>query len=86
MLPQFFLCGLLVPRDQMAGWLQAISHVLPLTYAVDALQEVGRTSLLTDTLLRDLGVVAGTAFGALVLGAFTLRRGPGRCAPQPAGR
>ena len=24
-LPQFFLCGLLVPVDQMAGWLQAIS-------------------------------------------------------------
>ena len=23
-LPQFFLCGLLVPVDQMAGWLQAI--------------------------------------------------------------
>ena len=40
-LPQFFLCGLLVPRDQMAGWLQAISDVLPLTYAVEALQEVG---------------------------------------------
>src|SRR3954466_12997182 len=24
-LPQFFLCGLLVPRELMAGWLQAIS-------------------------------------------------------------
>ena len=43
-LPQFFLCGLLVPVDQMAGWLQAISHVLPLTYAVEALQEVGRSA------------------------------------------
>ena len=42
-LPQFFLCGLLVPVDQMAGWLQAISHLLPLTYAVEALQEVGRS-------------------------------------------
>ena len=41
-LPQMLLCGLFVPRDQMAGWLQAISDVLPLTYAVEALQEVGR--------------------------------------------
>ena len=43
-LPQFFLCGLLVPREQMAGWLQAISDVLPLSYAVEALQEVGRSA------------------------------------------
>ena len=28
-LPQALLCGLFVPRDQMAGWLQAISDVLP---------------------------------------------------------
>ena len=48
-LPQFFLCGLLVPRDQMAGWLQAISYVLPLTYAVEALQEVGRSATATAT-------------------------------------
>jgi ABC-2 type transport system permease protein len=43
-LPQFFLCGLLVAREQMAGWLQAISDVLPLTYAVEALQVVGRST------------------------------------------
>lgn len=29
--PQIFLCGLFVPREQMAGWLEAISDVLPLT-------------------------------------------------------
>ena len=80
-LPQFLLCGLLVARDQMAGWLQAISDVLPLTYAVEALQEVGRTSLLTDTLLRDLGVMAGAAVAALVLGASTLRRRAGTLRP-----
>ena len=39
--PQILLCGLFVARDQMAGWLQAISDVLPMTYAVEALQEVG---------------------------------------------
>src|SRR6201999_1085353 len=39
--PQIFLCGLFVPRDQMAGWLHALSDIFPLTYAVQALQEVG---------------------------------------------
>jgi len=83
-MPQILLGGLFVPREEMADWLQHISDVLPLTYSIDALREVGRTSLLTDTLLRDLAVVAGTAFGALVLGAFTLRRRSGT--PRSAAR
>jgi len=73
-LPQFFLCGLLVPREQMAGWLQAVSDVLPLTYAVDALQEVGRSSEPTGTMWADIAVVAGAAALALALAAGTLRR------------
>jgi ABC-2 type transport system permease protein len=73
-LPQFFLCGLLVPVDQMAGWLRAISNVLPLTYAVDALQEVGRSAAATGTLWTDVAVVAGVALLALSLAAATLRR------------
>jgi len=73
-LPQFFLCGLLVPIDQMAGWLQVISHLLPLTYAVMALQEVGRSAVATGGLWGDLGVVAGVALLALALAAATLRR------------
>src|SRR5919112_953569 len=52
-LPQFFLCGLLVSREQMAGWLQGISDVLPLTYAVEALQEVGRSETATGTMWID---------------------------------
>ena len=43
----------------MAGWLQAISNVLPMTYAVEALQEVGAHAEATDTLWRDLGIVVG---------------------------
>ncbi|MGZ4505837.1 MAG: ABC transporter permease [Blastococcus sp.] len=73
-LPQFFLCGLLVPVDQMAGWLQAIAHVLPLTYAVEALQEVGRNATATATTWIDIAVVAGAAVLALALAAATLRR------------
>jgi ABC-2 type transport system permease protein len=73
-LPQFFLCGLLVPREQMAGWLQAISDVLPLTYAVEALQEVGRSTEATGTMWVDVAIVAGAALIALALAAATLRR------------
>ena len=73
-LPQFFLCGLLVPVDQMAGWLQVISNFLPLTYAVEALQEVGRSATATGTMWIDIAVVAGAALLALALAAATLRR------------
>jgi len=73
-LPQFFLCGLLVPVEQMDGWLQAIAHVLPLTYAVEALQEVGRYTEATGTMWADIAIVAGAALLALALAAATLRR------------
>ncbi|WP_206340060.1 ABC transporter permease [Blastococcus litoris] len=73
-LPQFFLCGLLIPVDQMAGWLQTISNLLPLTYAVEALQEVGRSAEATGTMWLDVAVVAGAALVALALAAATLRR------------
>ena len=73
-LPQFFLCGLLVPREQLPGWLQAVSDVLPLTYAVEALREVGAAAEPTGTMWGDVGVVAGAALLALGLAAATLQR------------
>jgi ABC-2 type transport system permease protein len=72
--PQILLCGLFVPRAQMVGWLEAISGALPLTYAVDALIEVGRSVDATATMWRDVTVVAGAAVVALILAAATLRR------------
>lgn len=72
--PQLFLCGLFVARDAMADWLQAISNVLPLSYAVEALQEVGASAEPTGVMLRDLLVVVGAVVVALVLAAATLRR------------
>ncbi|MET0419821.1 MAG: ABC transporter permease [Actinoplanes sp.] len=72
--PQILLCGLFVPREQMAGWLEAISNALPLTYAVDALLEVGQHAEPTAAMWRDLVVVAGAAVVSLILAAATLRR------------
>lgn len=72
--PQLFLCGLFVAREDMAGWLQAISNALPMTYAVEALTEVGRFADPTTTLWKDLGIVVGCVVVALILAAATLRR------------
>ncbi|WP_280509400.1 ABC transporter permease [Nocardia farcinica] len=72
--PQIFLCGLLVPRDQLPRWLEIISNVMPLSYAVDALQEVSVHPEATGRMWVDLLIVAGFALVALVLGAATLRR------------
>jgi ABC-2 type transport system permease protein len=73
-IPQILLCGLFVPREQMAGWLQGISNALPLSYAVEALGQVGMHTDATATMWRDLVVVLGAVVIALVLAAATLRR------------
>jgi ABC-2 type transport system permease protein len=73
-LPQILLCGLLVPRDEMAGWLQAISALLPLTYAYDALARLAADAPLGTRFWVDLLVVSGVTVLALVLGAGTLSR------------
>lgn len=72
--PQLLLCGLFVPRAEMAGWLRAISDVLPLSYSVEALTEVGAHTGPTGIMWRDLTVVVAAVVVALVLGAATLRR------------
>jgi ABC-2 type transport system permease protein len=73
-LPQLLLCGLIAPRDQMVAALEAVSAALPMTYAVDAMTELARTSSLSGDLLADLLVIALAAVAALALGAATLRR------------
>ena len=73
-LPQFLLCGLLVPREEMPDVLHAISSVLPLSYAVDALRDVTTNAEVATSTWIDLGVVVGAVLLALGLGAATLRR------------
>ena len=38
--PQFLLSGVILPVSTEPGWLQRVSEVLPLTYAVDGLRDV----------------------------------------------
>jgi ABC-2 type transport system permease protein len=78
-IPQILLCGLFIPRDQMPTVLSAVSDVLPLSYAVDAMTTVSTTTSdafggVDPSVWGDLAVVAGYALASLALGAATLRR------------
>ena len=73
-LPQFLLCGLLVPRDQLPDVLRWISDILPLSYAVDAMQTITTDANGTASVLGDVAIVLGFVIALVVLGAATLRR------------
>ena len=71
--PQILLCGLFIPREQLPPVLEAISNVLPLSYATDAMQTLATTSA-TGEVWRDVAIVTAFTLAALGLGAATLRR------------
>ncbi len=73
-LPQLLLCGLFVPREAMQPVLEAISHALPLSYALDAMAQVTTTAALTPEAAADYAVLVACIVGGLLLGAVTLRR------------
>jgi ABC-2 type transport system permease protein len=72
--PQILLAGIIVPRAVMPEWLQWMSNVMPASYALEALQQVGAHTELTQIAIRDIVVVIGCAIVALCLAAATLRR------------
>ncbi|CAN5401385.1 ABC transporter permease [soil metagenome] len=75
--PQILLCGLIAPRDQLPDVLNAISDVLPLSYSVDAINQVTTNSTWTSDLTINAVIVTLFGIGALLLGAATLRRRSG---------
>ncbi|QKV90526.1 ABC transporter permease [Streptomyces sp. NA02950] len=72
--PQLLLCGLFTPRDSMQPVLETISNVLPMSYAVDGMNEVLRHPDITGNVVRDVIIMAGCALLVLALGSATLRR------------
>lgn len=74
LLPQLLLCGLIAPRSALPPVLEAISSVLPLTYAVDAMQQLTVEPSMTPEVWRDVAVLVGFVVGLLAAGAATLRR------------
>jgi ABC-2 type transport system permease protein len=73
-LPQLLLCGLLTPRADMAEALQWVASALPLTYAIEAMEQVTTQTAVTGTYLRDAVVIVAIVLVALLVGAGTLRR------------
>lgn len=73
-IPQLLLCGLLAPRDSMAGALEAVSDVLPLSYAADAFTRTLTTPGLDAEMGTDLAVLVGCCVAAVALASLTLRR------------
>jgi len=73
-LPQFLLCGLLVPRDALPAFLEAVSNVLPLSYAVDAMRTLTTDADASAQVLADVAIVVAFALAAVALGSATLRR------------
>jgi ABC-2 type transport system permease protein len=71
--PQILLCGLFVPRDDLPDVLSAWSDLMPLSYAVEAMQHLTRSTS-TGEVWADLGIVAAFAVAAVGLGAATLQR------------
>jgi ABC-2 type transport system permease protein len=73
--PQIFVCGLLIPVSQMPEYLQWLAKFLPLTYAVDGIRAL---MLQGEGLLdigKEVGVLAAYAVVLMVLAGISLRRG-----------
>jgi ABC-2 type transport system permease protein len=73
--PQIFLAGILWPVEQMPEYLQWLSRIMPLTYAVDGLRDI----MLVGQNLLDVGfelaVLIGFTIVTSLLAASVLRRG-----------
>jgi ABC-2 type transport system permease protein len=76
LVPQILLSGLLVPIASEPGWLQVVSNVLPLTYAVDALRDVmlRGAGLASASVELDLAVLVGFCVVVIAAASLTLRR------------
>lgn len=73
-IPQLLIGGLLMPVSQMPDLLEKIAYLLPITYAIDALNSVVVETSITADAWRDLWIVTGFIIAALLLGSVTLRR------------
>ena len=74
--PQVLLSGIILPVSSEPGWLQVISNVLPLTYAVNGLRDVmlKGADLGWGSVQLDVAVVAGFCVLAVAAATATLRR------------
>ena len=72
--PQIFLSGVFLPVDQMPSYLQAISSVLPLRYAIEGLRSMMLQGLSIGDVGKDLAVLGAIAVASLALAGTTVRK------------
>lgn len=72
--PQILLGGIFLARDDLPGGLRQLSNVVPLSYAIDAMQAVAGGGHDGGYILLRLAILAGFVIAAVVLAAATLRR------------
>ena len=72
--PQFLLCGLIVPLSSMPDFLESIARLLPLTYAVEAMQNITVEATTSSETWQNILIVISWVVVALILGSLTLRR------------
>jgi len=72
--PQLFLAGVLVPVEQMPGYLQAVARVMPLTYAIRGLRDIMLLGQGLEAIATELAALAGFAALMIALAALTVRR------------
>ena len=73
-LPQFLLGGLLWPVEQMPWYLQDLSRVMPLRYAIEGLRGIMLEGKGFSGVLPQLGFLGGFALVMLFLAGLSLRR------------
>lgn len=71
--PQFLLAGIILPRSQLPGPLEALGDRLPLSHAIDALVSISAGSEDSAT-YSSFAIICAWIVLALVIGALTLRR------------
>jgi ABC-2 type transport system permease protein len=73
------LCGVNVPVEDLPGWLQPVSNVLPMTHGIEAAREVAAGTPLADVAgLVGVEAVIGLAYASVAYGLFRLFEREGR--------
>jgi len=71
--PMIFLCGVFFPVEAMPVPLQALAHILPLTYSVDSLRQTS-TGLVSLHLLLDITALVLFLLAFLILATRLLQK------------
>lgn len=73
-MPSMLLSGLMLPMTLAPGWLNALSHVMPLRYLVDAIRDAYVGDYATAAMLYGVLVALGFAALAVTVGTRVFRK------------